>query len=147
MIFICLEIINANKNKKMDAHHKMFHAIEKENIEEIKLLLPEITNKYAFSPKSSTTYMNVASWVGNTEIIELLYLHNFDINFASYDAETPLMTAISCNKIECVKFLLKLGANPRFMSKKGISAYFIAMICKNEKIKKYYRMEKIMISN
>jgi len=65
--------------------------------------------------------------------IETLLIHNYDPNLISKrDTNISLlMFAIACESINCVKFLLKCGANPNFQNENGITPSMVAAMQPN----------------
>ena len=103
---------------------KDLHAVEKLFQE-----YPEQLGFYTFFGKG--TWLHFASGEGNVDMVRLIHNLGVDINTGDYNDNTlPLIDAVSCGKVENVKYLLEHGSildtsesvrNPLFAVSSGAS--------------------------
>lgn len=80
------------------------------------------------------TAVILASFYGQTKVVDLLIAKGADVNVMDNDGETALMKAASRDKPDVVKALLKGKANINAKNKDGKTALSIAIDKGNESI-------------
>ena len=77
----------------------------------------DVNFNFSFMPDVNFTLLHEAAFFGRYESIERLIQHKANINSLYIGKITPLFDAISKDRVECVKLLLKLGADYRIIEK------------------------------
>ncbi|MGY0041509.1 ankyrin repeat domain-containing protein [Pedobacter sp. NJ-S-72] len=78
--------------------------------------LYEVVNKRMMAPEKAIAYM------------EVLIGEGLDVNKGNVVSETPLMVAVSNNKVNYLDLLLENGADPNEQDQKGNSAFYRAIV-------------------
>ncbi|KAL2068429.1 hypothetical protein VTL71DRAFT_16527 [Oculimacula yallundae] len=105
-------------------HHStpLLKAIESENTAAVDLLLQN-KDKAKFEVTDSNVYsaLNLASWMGNKEVVKMLLALGADLMVLDQDGDTPLHQAAYSGHLDVVSILLNAGANPEARNKVGKS--------------------------
>lgn len=128
---------------QLNAHnkHDIFRAIENNDITVVRELLNQgadvniTADKYEgffFESWSCSKPLTFASQLGNIDIIELLLAHDADIEGATNDGDTALITASRYRRLDVIEILLKHGANINAQNKQGKTALMIAVTTASE---------------
>ncbi|WP_042149659.1 ankyrin repeat domain-containing protein, partial [Pseudoalteromonas sp. '520P1 No. 412'] len=89
----------------------LMEAVKNSNIKAVTLLLNEGANPNLRDSKYGETAVFEALKLKSTDILDELIKHNVDINIAKSSSWTPLLSAVSSNKVSMVKALIKAGAD------------------------------------
>lgn len=89
----------------------------------------ELLLRYGADPEKQTINANTALMFaaqGKANILALMLRSNINIKARNKNSYTPLMLAIKANCEQCVKLLLKAGANPKRKNEQGENAFDLA---------------------
>ena len=106
----------------------LFAAIEKNDIQKVRYLIPIGADVNAKDPYASMTPLMMAAYDGYTEIAKLLIEKGSEVNAkGGVDMDmTPLIYAASQDRVDMVKLLLENGANVNVKTKYGWTPLFFA---------------------
>jgi ankyrin repeat protein len=106
----------------------LFAAVEKNDIQKVRFLLPLGADVNARDPYASMSPLMMAAYDGYTEIAKLLIEKGAEINAkGGVDMDmTPLVYAASQDRFDMVKLLIENGANVNIKTKYGWTPLFFA---------------------
>jgi ankyrin repeat protein len=106
----------------------LFAAIEKNDIQKVRYLIPMGADVNARDPYASMSPLMMAAYDGYTEIARLLIEKGADVNAkGGVDMDmTPLIYAASQDRVDMVKMLLEKGANVNAKTQYGWTPFFFA---------------------
>ena len=106
----------------------LFAAVEKNDIQKVRFLLPLGADVNAKDPYANMTPLMMAAYDGYTEIAKLLIEKGAEVNAkGGVDMDmTPLIYAASQDRLDMVKLLIENGANVNVKSKYGWTPLFFA---------------------
>lgn len=93
----------------------------------LQLLIDAGTDVFA-KDRNGKTALHWAARLADTDTISLLLEYGLDVNTYAKNLETPLVAAVSSNKIEKVKLMVEAGANVKARDSQGRTAYDRALI-------------------
>jgi len=97
-------------NKKCKFGYPLVHAVHRENIHIVELLLKNNANPNFFNS------LTLACMKQNLKMLKLLIEHKADVDFIGSNGNTPLYFAVSYDNFEMSELLLKNNANPNVNS-------------------------------
>ena len=119
---------NTNAVSRDNGRTAMHYAARYSKLDYIQYLILYGAN-VNLADNNGRTAMHYAAQNSKLDYIHYLVLHGADVNLADHNGETPLLMVACYPKycdpkrtINCVKFLLKMGADVNYLSNKGISA-------------------------
>jgi ankyrin repeat protein len=106
----------------------LFAAIEKNDIQKVRYLIPIGADVNAKDPYASMTPLMMAAYDGYTEIAKLLIEKGAEVNAkGGIDIDmTPLIYAASQDRVDTLKLLIDNGANVNVKTKYGWTPLFFA---------------------
>ena len=106
----------------------LFAAVEKNDIQKVRFLLPLGADVNAKDPYANMTPLMMAAYDGYTEIAKLLIEKGAAVNAkGGVDMDmTPLVYAASQDRVDTVKLLIDNGANVNVKTKYGWTPLFFA---------------------
>jgi len=107
----------------------LFAAIEKNDIQKVRYLIPIGADVNAKDPYASMTPLMMAAYNGYTEIAKLLIEKGAEVNAkGGVDMDmTPLVYAASQDRLDMVKLLIEKGANVNVKTHYGWTPLFFAI--------------------
>ena len=78
------------------------------------------------------TILYLAAQAGSSSMIDALLRHGLHPDTREPGGVTPLMAAVSMNRLDNVQTLLKAGADANTTANNGSNALYFAVICKNQ---------------
>jgi ankyrin repeat protein len=128
---INIELIKLFLNIGIMTEQSLFIAIEIENLEVIKMLIPYYQN-FTSRIRNGWSLLHCAVYTGNIQICKLLLDNGCFINAVDNYGMSPLHVAVHGNGgLLMVKFLCKSGACMDLKSLSGISPLIRAVMCRN----------------
>ncbi|XP_074103508.1 putative ankyrin repeat protein YahD [Cotesia typhae] len=141
-------IVSFLKNKGADINAKsvnkttaLYHAVEKNHIDMVKLLLEWSANTAVINESAierKFTPLHVSCKNGNQKIVKLLLENKTEINAQAWYNKTPLHLAIQYQHLDVVQFLLYYGADPEALcntwTEEKLTPLHLACKHKNNKI-------------
>jgi ankyrin repeat protein len=106
----------------------LFAAIEKNDIQKVRYLIPVGADVNARDPYASMSPLMIAAYDGSTEIAQLLIEKGAELNAkGGPDMDmTPLIYAVSQDSFDMVKLLIEKGANVNVKTRYGWTPLFFA---------------------
>ena len=71
-------------------------------------------------------FVNPLVGAGSVDVAKLLISRGAQINTASFNGETPLISAAGMNRKDLVQYLLSVGADPEIQDRQGLTAIAVA---------------------
>lgn len=141
-----IELIKRFLNMGIITDNSLFIAIEIENLEIIKILIPYYQN-FTSRIRNGWSLLHCAVYTGNIQICKLLLDNGCFINAIDNYGTSPLHVAIHGNgDLSMVKFLCKSGACMDLKSLSGISPLIRAVMCRNYAVCNYLIAEGCDVS-
>ena len=119
------------KGKTKLQSNALIRAIENNNYNLCKYLLDNGTDVNFGFPRKP---INVASIIGNTDILNLLIDNGADVNVIDESEKTPLMIASSIGNETIVELLIASGANVNEQNKEGFTAILYSLNNHHQKV-------------
>ncbi|KAM3129679.1 hypothetical protein pb186bvf_018192 [Paramecium bursaria] len=98
-------------------------AIEDNNLHEFLDQMSTLTSNINTRVDNGNTFLMLASWAGNKEIVKDLLLRNADINLQNNDGNTALHLALFYGNSSVADVLIEAGANHGILNNFGKSAW------------------------
>ncbi len=115
----------------------LFEAIKNNRLEAVKLLVKYKVNLYAYDFEYELTPLQVAAFLGHTEICRFLVSEGVPVKDAQRRrltkprGDAPLLLAAKNNHFDTVRYFLDAGANPLVRGQRGEDLLFYAVMHDN----------------
>ena len=116
---------------------RLFVAVSNEKAEEVRELVKSDNVDINSQNNGLGTFLTMAAYMGNVEIIEILLDNGARINQTSFNGLTPLMNAVISRNPAAVKLLVERGADISLETRRkegGVTAKSLAEVIGNHEI-------------
>jgi len=113
----------------------LVQTLDRNDTKEFNKMIVTVEDANSARPDNNKTILMYASWIGNTEAVQVLVEKGADVNAADLSNATALHLAIWKDRTDIALYLLEHGASAKAMSLDGMTPSDIAILRSNTKVK------------